>query len=155
MGEVDKARELLEALKKIASEQMRDGKSKQEMGALVADMRSSLHPTLRKRGVELSVEAARGEVWAKVDVSKAFDWLAKCALAAEPNGGDGVDKARLAVFPECIQGRGRLVLAMGGAEARDWGQALGKDLERLPDGRLAMALEIGVAHAGWEEENPA
>lgn len=146
--EIDKSRDLLESFKKISAEQSRKGKSKHEVGKLLQDMQSSLHPTLRKRGVDLEWVAGPCEIWANVDVAQAFNWLAKCATAASNLArGSFVPKARLMLRSGYRKGNAYIEVLLARAEHDQVEQALGCALETDPSGIKVARYNLGKGEA--------
>ena len=152
LSEIDKARALLDAFKNIAQEQLRGERGKHELGGLLADMHASLHPTLRKKGVELTVAVSQGEVWARVDVAEMFNWLVKCAMASswiekKPPG----LKVRLELRVKFADGHAHLGLAIVDADVNRISAALGQKLDEDEDGTPMALYDIGPAIAAWED----
>lgn len=146
--EIDKSRDLLESFKKISAEQSRKGKSKHEVGKLLQDMRTSLHPTLRKRGVDLEWVAGPCEIWANVDVAQAFNWLAKCATAASNlERGSFAPKARLMLRSGYRKGNAYIEVLLARAEQDQVEQALGCLLETDPSGIKVARFDLGKGEA--------
>lgn len=150
LAEIDKARSLLDAFKKIAQEQMRGGRNKHELGALISDMRLSLQPTLRKRSVELQLVQAPGEIWARVEVAEMFGWLVKCAMASSMmDKGPFAQAARLELRLKFESGDAFLELALLAADVEKVSRELGAPLETDRAGTSVARFKVGHAMADW------
>jgi PAS domain-containing protein/signal transduction histidine kinase len=146
--EIDKTRKLLESFKKIAAEQNRKGKYKHELGKLLQDMRTSLHPTLRKRGVDLEWVAGPCEIWAHVDVAQAFNWLAKCTTAASNlERGSFAPQARLILRSGYSKGNAYIEVLLAHAEQDQIEQALGVQLQTDASGTKVARFDLGKGEA--------
>ena len=144
--EIDKARGLLESFKRVVDTQEDGAKTKYELGYLLKNMRESLHPTLRKKGVDLQYFDIQKEIWVSLNVSKTFNWVSKCVMAAaKENKGPFDVNSRLTLQAAKYGTHAYIEIIVDQIDVINFGgEEIGISLESTPSGKKVARLDLGV-----------